>query len=154
VIAGCELLLHRARQFWRLLPLRPRLLHELGEAFRCRRRAAVRRDGSRQRFEVADHVGTRRRLRLQIHLIAVLVAIEKRVAGGAEPLPHRVGLRAAHRTDLLPLDLQLPALGGRRFPVGGRRESLGLGAQRFLARQVLGPLVLALLEVVVTRLKN
>ena len=105
VVARREILLHGARQLRRLLPLRARLLDRV-----VRPSGAAARLGGllrHQRLELADHRFARRRLLLQLNLVAVLVAIEEPIARGAEALPDRLRLRLPHRTDRLPLGLQL-----------------------------------------------
>src|SRR6185503_17965060 len=67
-----------------------------------------------------------------------VAAGEELVAGGAEPLPDRLLLAAADRTDRLPLRLELLDLVGGLDPVGRSRQHLGALAERDLARQVAG----------------
>ncbi len=69
----------------------------------------------------------------------LMVALEEPVGSAAETVPDRFGLVAPDRADRLPLGLQPLHLGGGRVPVGRLGQRLGALAERFLARQVLGP---------------
>ena len=80
-------------------------------------------------------------------LVAVVVALEELVGGGAEARPDRLGLVAAHRPDGLPLGLQPLHLGGRGFPLGRLGQGLGADAQGFLRGEVVGPGLLAVGQV-------
>ena len=77
----------------------------------------------------------------------VVEALEEAIGRGAESLPDGLGLVPAHGPDRLPLGLQALDLGGRAFPLGGRRQGFGALAQGFLAREVVGPGLLARGEV-------
>ena len=81
------------------------------------------------RLELADDRLARAGLLLQFELIAVLVAVEEPIAGGAEAVPDGFGLRLAHRPDRLPLGLQPLDLRRGVLPVGRFGERLGLFAQ-------------------------
>ena len=60
--------------------------------------------------------------RLDLDLVAALVAVEERVRGRPEPLPQRLRLGPADRADRLPVRLQPAQLGRRLVPVArGRR---------------------------------
>ena len=85
---------------------------------------------------------------MQRHRVAVLEALEEQVARGAELVPDRVRLALLHRADRLPVDLQPLDARRRLLPLGRLRQLLRLGDQRFLALEVLGPVLLALLEIV------
>ncbi len=56
-------------------------------------------------------------------LVAVLVAVEEVVAGGAEALPHRVGARLLDRADRAPLGLQPLELRRGGVPVASTRAA-------------------------------
>src|SRR5262249_32225969 len=76
------------------------------------------------------------RLRGERERVAVLVALEERVAGGPETLPHLVRLLAAHRADRLPLRLQAADLGRGRVPLARGGERFRTRDQRLLGREV------------------
>ena len=129
------------RQAARLAPRRLRGLHAGDEVVGRLRRRGVRR-GERLELRadpLARLAGGFARVR-----VAVLVAVEEAVAGGAEALPDGVGAALLDRADRAPLRLQLLDPGRGLLPVGGRGERLGLLAQRFLLREVLLPLAAAL----------
>ena len=100
----------------RLVPAgaqRAHLLEQIGRgAFR-----RIRRERLRHGFELGDQLFAIGLLRLELDLVAPLVAIEERVARGAEALPDRLRLVAADRADGLPLALQAADLAGRPVPV-------------------------------------
>ena len=116
-----------------------------------RPRAALRPSGSsvdrrltRERLELgADRLARRDALGAR-DVVALRVAREKASHARAEPLPDRLRPALLHRPDRLPLGLQPLDLGRRGVPVGRLGERLGLRAQRFLLREVLGPDRLAL----------
>src|SRR5262249_41024296 len=91
--------------------------------------------------------------RLRFDRLAVLVALEEPVAGGAEALPDRLRLVAAHRAYSLPVGLQLLDLFRGRAPRGGLRQLFAAGREGLLGAQVPGPLVLALRQVLVATLE-
>ena len=81
-------------------------------------------------------------------LVAVLVALEEAIARGAEALPDRLGLVLLHRTDRLPLGLQLLDARPRRSPTRSSRRATPPRAERFLPGEVRGPRLLAMLQIV------
>ena len=88
VVSRREILLNRARQFGRLLPLRARLMDRVVQTVRRGRRlGGLLRN---QRFEFANHRFADRRLLLQFNLVAMLVAIEEPIARRPESLPDRL----------------------------------------------------------------
>src|SRR5436190_1898547 len=101
-----------------------------------------------QAFELRDGGFAVLHLALERGRVAVLEALEEQVAGAAELVPDRVRLALLHRADRLPINLQ--PLDARRglFPLGRFGELLRFGDERFLALEVLGPVLLALLEIV------
>ena len=111
------------------------------EARRRGRRAARRASPSAgsERLELRADPLARLLRGLPRVLVAVLVAVEEVVAGGAEPLPHRLGPALLDRPDRAPLGLQPLELGGGRLPVGGLPEGLGLLAEGLLLREVVAP---------------
>ena len=81
--------------------------------------------------------------------MALLVPLEKAIAGRAEAMPDQLGLVLPYRPDRLPLGLQPLQLRGRSLPIAGLGECLRAHAERFLLREVLGPRVLPLREILV-----
>src|SRR5687768_1805376 len=77
----------------------------------------------------------------------MLVSFEEAVAGAAESIPDRLGLRLANGTNRLPLGLQALDLCRRSLPLGRFREALSLRGERFLAGEIPCPFVLAALQV-------
>ena len=78
----------------------------------------------------------------------MLVSLEETIARAAEALPDRLGLRLAHRPDRLPLRLQPLDLRRRPPPNRWSRASASAClAERFLPREVGGPVVLAPLQI-------
>ena len=71
---------------------------------------------------------------------------EEPVARVAELLPGGLGVLARHRTDLLPLGLQLLQLVGGLDPVGGVGELLGAGDERELLVEIALALLVAVRE--------
>ena len=72
-------------------------------------------------------------------VVTLRVAHEEAIARAAEALPDRFGPALLDRADRLPLGLELSDLGGGLLPVGRLGQRLGLRAERFLLREVLGP---------------
>src|SRR5690606_29339457 len=126
-----------------LSPPRPGALHLADEAVGHR----LLRRARREPLEILDHGLPWLGLLEQLELVTMLVALEELVAGRPESGPHRLRLRLAHRTDGLPFGLQGLDLRGRRLPVGGVDERLGLLTERFLPREVGRPLFLPPLQV-------
>ena len=105
---------------------------------RARRRRTARALRARRRSPRARRPARRARCR------GAARSARRSVAGAAEPLPDRLRAALLHRADRLPLGLQPLDLGGGGVPVGRLGERLGLRAERFLPREVVGPDRLAL----------
>ena len=121
-----------------VLPLRPQILDGGGDALG----QAARGDLGGERLDLLDHALALLDPLLLGDLVTRAVALEELVARGAEPLPQQLGAVAADRADRLPVGLELLDAGQRRLPVGRLGERLGLRAERFLLRRVLGPRLL------------
>src|SRR6185437_1910203 len=130
----------------RLIPARTERPHPLEQ---IRGRLARLSFGGQQSLELHSERLAIRLARLELDLVAALVAIEEEITCGAEPQPQRFGFGAADRTDGLPLRLQTADLSGAALPLARLGELFGARAQRFLLRLVRGPYFLALREVLV-----
>src|SRR5262249_4995033 len=129
-----------------LIPPRAQRAHLLEQVRRSRRLGALRRQQRLQFLEQRLAIGL---ARLELDLVAALVAIAEVIGRGAEPAPERFRLAAADRPDGLPLGLQAPELGRRPVPLARVGELFRPRTERFLLRLVRRPDFLALREILV-----
>src|SRR5262249_32507591 len=104
-------------------------------------------DWSRERLQLADDCLARRDPLAARDVVPLRIARKEIVAGAAEPLPQRFGAALLHRTDGLPLGLQLLDLGGGGVPVGRLLQRLDFRDERIFLREVRRPDGLALREI-------